>query len=204
MDAILIGYSGHGKVVLEAAMLNGINVLGYCDLFQKQEGFRNLLYLGNENNPDFNWGQCENYILGIGDNLKRKKLFEKIKLNEKKCLTIIHPDAKVSQYVKLGEGTFVSRGASINPEVVVGDGVILNTNSSVDHDCRIGDFSHIAPGTVLAGNVTIGISVMVGANSVVKESLKINDLALVGAGSTVTKNIESGSIVFGNPAKRRN
>ena len=204
MDAILIGYSGHGKVLLEAAGLTGINVIGYCDIHEKHQSLIKLPYLGNEQDDNFDWNKCGNYILGIGDNLKRRDLFNKIKAQGKKCLSLIHPDAKTSSYIKVGEGTFIARGASINPDVQIGNGVIINTNASVDHDCQIGSFSHLAPGAVLSGGIKTGESVFIGANSVIKEYLVINSYSIIGAGSTVVHNIESHSKVFGNPAKRRN
>jgi acetyltransferase EpsM len=34
--------------------------------------------------------------------------------------------------------------------------VIINTGSTIDHDCTIGDYSHIAPGSTLSGHVKVG------------------------------------------------
>lgn len=34
-------------------------------------------------------------------------------------------------------GTVVMAGAIINPGATIGDGVIVNTSASVDHDCMI-------------------------------------------------------------------
>lgn len=46
-------------------------------------------------------------------------------------------------------------GSVVNAGARVGDHVILNTCSSVDHDCIVEDFVHVSPGAHLAGNVTV-------------------------------------------------
>ena len=42
-------------------------------------------------------------------------------------------------------------GAVINSDTVIGKGCIINTGSSVDHDCRIHDYVHISVGSHVAG-----------------------------------------------------
>ena len=53
-------------------------------------------------------------------------------------------------------------GAVVNAATTLGEGVIVNTNASVDHDCTIGDYVHVAPGAVLGGGVTVGDDVLIG------------------------------------------
>jgi UDP-3-O-[3-hydroxymyristoyl] glucosamine N-acyltransferase len=63
-----------------------------------------------------------------------------------KLPVIIHPKAVVAKDVEIGEGVFVAAGSVINPGTRIGRNAIINTSSSVDHDCEIGDFVHVAPG----------------------------------------------------------
>ena len=53
-------------------------------------------------------------------------------------------------------------GSLINTDTIVGRNCIINSSSSIDHDCVIGDHTHICPGVVLAGNVTIGKNCWIG------------------------------------------
>jgi UDP-3-O-[3-hydroxymyristoyl] glucosamine N-acyltransferase len=46
--------------------------------------------------------------------------------------------------------------AAINPGTFIKEGVIINTSSSIDHDCLIEDYAHISPNCSLSGNVNIG------------------------------------------------
>ena len=86
--------------------------------------------------------------------------------------------AIVSRAAVLGAGGVqLIAGAVVNAATSIGEGVIVNTNASVDHDCTIGDYVHIAPDVVLGGGVTVG------------------------AGAVVTNDVEAGSTVVGVPAR---
>ena len=63
-------------------------------------------------------------------------------------------------------------GSVINPAAAIGENVIINTGSSVDHECIIGDGVHIAPGAHLAACVTVERGSWVGIGSVVKEGYR--------------------------------
>lgn len=65
--------------------------------------------------------------------------------------TLIHPNSTVSPRTSVDIGTVVMADAVINTGASIGKGVIINTCSSVDHDCIIEDYSHISVGVHLAG-----------------------------------------------------
>ena len=44
-------------------------------------------------------------------------------------------------------------GAKVGVKSYVGEHSIINTNSSIDHNCEIGNFSHISTSVTLNGNV---------------------------------------------------
>lgn len=199
-QAILLGYSGHGYVVAEAANLQEISLMGYAEAKELGQDPYDLLYLGDETQTRFNWKACHYYILGVGSNTIRAKIALRVKEKGGRCLVVIHPDASLAKKVEIGDGTFIARNVAVNPLVQIGENVILNTSCSIDHECEIGDNVHIAPGAVLAGNVKVGDSAFIGANSVIKEGISIGMNAVIGAGSVVLRDIEAGNIVFGNPA----
>lgn len=55
----------------------------------------------------------------------------------------------------------------------IGKRVIVNTGSTVDHDCIIGDYVHIAPGCHISGNVVIGDGVWIGVSSCIRNNIAI-------------------------------
>ena len=83
----------------------------------------------------------------------------------------------------------------------ISDGVILNTNSSVDHDNNLNNFSSLAPRVTTGGNVYIGERSAISLGSCIKHGVKIGSDVVVGASSLVLNDIESNVISFGSPAK---
>lgn len=199
---VLLGYSGHAYVVAEAALMIGLDIKGYAAKSEINLNPFNLEYLGNETSSGFGeWNSGAQFLLGIGDNYVRTKVAKFIREKGFDCLTLIHPESSVSEYAKIGQGTFLARNATINPLCKIGKDVIINTSASLDHECHICDGAHVAPGAILAGNVTIGENSFIGANSVVKQGVSIGDHVIVGAGAVVLEDIKSNKTVVGNPAK---
>ena len=194
--SIIIGYSGHAYVAIEAAASNGLLFTHYCEKEHKQQNPYNLTFLGPETEEvlkDHEW------FVGVGNNRIRRKIIERFgKANLVNC---IHASSHIATIAKIGKGVLVAAGAIVNPLAVIGDGVICNTGSIIEHECQIGDFSHIAPGAVLAGNVHVGAGTFIGANAVIKEGVRIGNNVVVGAGSVVLRDITDGEVVVGNPAK---
>lgn len=202
-EAAIIGYSGHGLVVAEAAFHAGISLKYYINKHVALVDPFNLTYLGFERDVNFTgWGGKYEFILGIGDNKTREKLAGLIISNNGSILTVVHPDASISKETTIGRGVFVARNVSLNILASVGDYAILNTGAVIDHECVLGTGVHIAPGAVLAGNVTIGDRAFIGANSVVKQGITIGKDAIIGAGSVVIRDIPNGGKFAGNPAKQ--
>ena len=196
----IIGYSGHSYVVIEAALLSNIEILGYFDKNELQNNPYNLTYLGNENTFDFESQSKLNCIIGIGDNIIRRRIY----LNNKDKITycnIIHPNSQISKTIKMGIGNFVNVNASVNALVEIGNHCIVNTGCIIEHECKIDNFVHIAPGAVLAGNVEVGKGSFIGANSVVKQGIRIGENVIIGAGSVVIRDLPDNSKVAGNPSK---
>lgn len=93
-------------------------------------------------------------------------------------------------------------GAVVQANAKIGDGVIINTCSSVDHDCVVGNWTHVAVGARLAGSVKAGKSVLLGAGCVILNNLSVTDNCIVGAGSAVICNINDVGTYVGVPARR--
>ena len=82
----------------------------------------------------------------------------------------------------------------------IGNNVILNTFSNIEHDAIIGDHCHISTGTMVNGECSVGNSCFIGSQSSLANGIVIGDEIIVGAGSFVKKSILAKGIYFGNPA----
>lgn len=207
MDRIvIIGGGGHAKVLISLLKKTAFAIVGYSDK-QNRGTILGIPYLGNDRIlPDLikEHKRCQASI-GVGKidaSVLRFDLQQKFAALGIEFPVIISPDAIVNEEVLLGEGTVVFDGVVVNSGSEIGRACILNTNSTVEHDCRLGDNVHIAPGATLSGGVTIGHNTMIGAGATVIQSVTICEGCLLGAGSTVVKNITTPGTYVGIPAQR--
>lgn len=199
---ILVGYSGHGYVVAEAALLSNLPLQYYTEISELNNNPYDLEYIGFEGSETFSgWNEEASFILGIGDNRLRLKIAQLISAKNKVIRPVIHPTASIAKNVLIGEGSFVARNVSVNPLVFIGKYCIINTAAIIEHECTIEDGVHIAPGAVLAGNVTIGAGSFIGANAVILQGVTIGKNVIIGAGTVVLKDVADNKKVVGNPGK---
>lgn len=142
------------------------------------------------------------FFVAIGDNETRKIIIEKLKQKNAKIINLIHPSAVVSEKCNMGINDFIGAKAVVNCETNIADGVIINTDSSVDHNCEIGEYSHICVNAHLAGDCVVGKLCLIGTSSSIINSINITDNVIVGAGAVVVKNIEECGTYVGVPAKK--
>jgi acetyltransferase EpsM len=188
----LFGASGHGKVVADIAIENGIEITAFIDHdVNKTEcyGFPVIHNIIDKEKP---------LIITIGDNLARKAIAEKI---ANKVEKLIHPKSIISNTSKIGKGTVVMGGATINADSCIGEHCIINTNSSIDHECHIEDFVHISPNVALAGNVYIGEGSHIGIGAAIIQNINIGKWCVIGAGAVILKDVPDYSVVVGNPGR---
>ena len=195
---VIIGASGHGKVIADIALKVGYDEIVFIDDNTALKSGAGYPVVGaTEVISDYkDW----DFVIAIGNPKIRKMLSDK--LNDYSIVSLIHPNAVVAREVTIGRGTVVMAGAVINSYSKIGEGCIINTCSSVDHDCELGDFVHVAVGAHICGTVTVGDLTWVGAGSTVSNNIDICSDCTIGAGAVVIKNIEEAGTYAGVPAKK--
>ena len=141
------------------------------------------------------------FIVGVGDNLFRKKCFDLGFSNSMQPFSIIHPSAVISDSAVIGQGSFIGPNVTIGASVQIGVGSIVNSNAVVEHDSIISDFCHIAPGCSVAGRVSIGAFTFLGIGSCIIPDITIGHSCIIGAGSTIVDPIPANTVAFGEKAK---
>ncbi len=195
MRLVIVGASGHGKVVAEIAKLNGYDDIVFLDDNENVHECAGYPVVGKSTDaPD------GDLFVAVGNSAARKMLIERY--NSRVQPVLCHPKAIISTDVTIGRGTVVMAGAVINPSVTIGKGVIVNTSCSIDHDCIIGDYSHVSVGAHLSGTVTVGAETWIGAGATVINNVSICDNCMIGAGAVVIRSINDMGIYVGVPAKR--
>ncbi len=194
---VVLGASGHGKVVLATLLELGEPVAAVLDDDPSRAGGELLgIPVGGPIADYPATGRAA--ILAIGDNTVRERLAGVLKFTWR---AVVHPAAWVHPSVGLGAGAFVAAGAVIQPDAVIGAHAIVNTGATVDHDCVIGDFAHVAPGAHLAGHVSVGAGALIGLGASVTPGVSIGDRAVLGAGASAVRDIASGVTAAGVPAR---
>jgi UDP-perosamine 4-acetyltransferase len=198
---VILGGGGHAKVVADILEEMGrFEIAGYIAPEASAKGLFGYRWLGRDVDVLQYAGST---FVAIGDNRSRLNSIEGLKRRGARLINAVHPSAVVSKHAELGEGIAIMAGAVINACTRVGDGAIINTNASVDHDCGIGACAHIAPGVTLAGHVTVAEGVFLGAGSAVIPGVTIGPWTTVGAGSVVVDDLPGSVLAFGVPAKIR-
>ena len=191
---IVIGASGHGKVVADIAALNGYKDIVFLDDDENIKECSGWPVVGKSTEAP--GGEI---FVAVGNPQTRKRLMELYK--DRTQPVLIHPNAVVAGGVVIGFGTVVMAGAVINPGARIGRGVIVNTSSSIDHDCSVGDYSHVSVGAHLCGTVKVDDSVWIGAGATVINNINICGGCTIGAGALVIKDINEPGTYVGVPVK---
>ncbi len=200
---VLLGAGGHCKSVLDAAIRSrkfndivitdpllpkGTEVMG-CSVAGADDMLPELFQAGYTQ-AFVTVGSIKNWTI-------RKRLAEMAATIGFTFPVIADPSAQISQYTKIGSGTFIGKSAVVNAEAYIGDHCIINTGAVLEHECLISEFCHVSVGAVLCGGVTLGKGVFVGAGSTIIQMVKVADGAVVGANSTVLKDVASNKTVYG-------
>tara|TARA_Y100001970_G_scaffold2676_1_gene3117 strand:- start:8 stop:694 length:687 start_codon:yes stop_codon:yes gene_type:complete len=143
------------------------------------------------------------FVVCIGNELGMARYFISKELEKKDItpLEIISKDAYFNDKKMLGKGIQLFPNATVQTNAKVGDYSILNTGSILEHDCFVGKGVHIMPGAVIGGNAYISDFVTIGMNATVMPKINIEEGAFIGAGAVVTKDVKKNEVVTGNPAK---
>lgn len=189
---IIVGASGHGKVIADIAMKLGYENIVFLDDDDSKKECAGYPVVGKTNEVVSLNGDK---VVAIGNAAIREKISRSIK-----TVTLIHPDAVISRRVKIGEGTVIMAGAVINSDTEIGAGCIINTGASVDHDCVIGNYCHISVGAHVAGSCHISEETWIGAGATISNNVSICSNCMVGAGTVVVKDIYEMGVYIGVPA----
>ena len=195
---IIIGASGHGKVVADIAIkINKWQSITFLDDDESIKTSMGLEVIGKTADAFINKDEAD-FFVAIGSNITRGKIQEKLIEQGLNVVSLIHPSAIIGTDVEIGIGTAVMAGVVINSSSRIGKGCIINTSSSLDHDNMIEDYAHISPGVKVAGTVKVGKGSWIGIGSVISNNVNICSGCKVGAGAVVVKDItEPGTMLEG-------
>ncbi|MBO5736807.1 MAG: acetyltransferase [Clostridia bacterium] len=199
-DLIIMGAGGHGRVIADIAQKSGeYQSIAFLDDGEAKISM-GLPVIGRLSDVD-KYIKTADIFVAIGNSKLREEFTEKLLAMGANIPTLIHPSAVIGFCVEIGAGTAIMAGVVLNPCAKIGKGVIVNTCSSIDHDCIVGDYCHIAVGVRIAGTVHLEERVWLGAGATVKNNVDICADCIIGAGAVVIDHIHVKGTYVGVPAK---
>ncbi|MFC1671528.1 acetyltransferase [Planctomycetota bacterium] len=203
---IVLGGGGHAKVLVEALVAQGTEILGVVDPCPELANavILGVRVIGDDGKVLEHSPEEISLVNGVGTTCvtgKRRELFEHFKSTGYRFATVRHPSSVVASDVNVAEGAQIMAGVVIQPGCEIGENSIVNTRVSVDHDCRIGAHVHLAPGVTLSGVVVVGDGSHVGTAAAVIQGIRIGRNCLVAAGAVVVGDVPDGASVVGIPAR---
>lgn len=203
---IVIGAGGHARVVADALLAAGREVLGFTDADSACHGTQidGLPVLGGDEVLASHGVANIALANGIGSTgvpTRRRAVHESLTALGWRFATVLHPRATISPRARLEDGVQVMAGAVVQPGAVIGVGSIVNTGALVDHDCVVDVHCHVAPGATLSGAVHLGPECHVGTGAVIIQGVRLGARTLVGAGAVVVCDHPGAATLMGIPAQ---
>lgn len=141
------------------------------------------------------------FMVGLGEPIHRKMLFNKIKEKGYNLATLIHPLAFVGSDVRVGEGSMICFSAYVSVQTYLGENVLIQPMATIGHECKIGNNSVVSSSVSIGGKSSLGDNSYIGLNACVKEKMKIGSGTVIGLGSAVVHDIPDGVLAVGYPAR---
>lgn len=200
-NIVIVGYGGFAKEVRWLLdRINAIepvwNFLGFIDRDNEGESV-----IGNDDLLR-NYGQELHVAIAIGNPIKRKQIYEKIKSNKNLIFpNLIDPSVTISDKVSMGEGNIVCAGCIFTVDIKIGSFNIFNLNCTIGHDAIIDSYVIIEPNCNISGNCHVKSEMDIGTGTQVIQGLTIGSKTIVGAGTVIISDIEGSCTVVGVPAR---
>ncbi len=102
---------------------------------------------------------------------------------------------QIGDDVEIGANTTIDRGSA--GDTVIGDGVKIDNQVQIAHNCHIGAHTAIAGCVGIAGSAVIGAGCQLGGAAMIHGHLSIADGTVIGAGTLVSRSLEQADFYTG-------
>ena len=203
-NLVLFGAGGHARSILNAVDSGDFEAISTvtwgAEIFESHMNPTNLHF---PELSSLNFSEDSEYMVAIGDQAKRAQLISELEsyFPAMRFATILSKNSDVSKESKIGIGVFIGSGAYVGPGSEIGDHVVLNTASIVEHDCEIAELVFVSPSVSIGGGSVVGKNSFLGIGAIIRDGVSIKSDCVIGAGSLVLKDIETSGMYYGVPAK---
>jgi acetyltransferase-like isoleucine patch superfamily enzyme len=135
------------------------------------------------------------------DRYLRSKIFKKLRDNEIEILSFFHPTTILDGHNTLGEGIIIFPKCYIGYKADIKDGVIIESNVTIEHHNVIGNYVDINPNLTTGGFTLIEDFAEINMSVDIFNMIRVGKHSRIGGGSLVINDCDSESLYFGRPAK---
>lgn len=203
MDSIIIGAGKYGEVYASFLRHQGINLIGFLDDDPTKQNkiIVGLPVLGKIS--DLHKIKADAVYCPIGDNNVRVKVLNQARKLGFRTPNFIHPDAKISNDVQIGEnGVYILGNTFIMPYVKIEDDVMISIGSNILHHTTLCKGTFVSNGVNLGASLETKQFAYIGMGATIMTGVKtIGENSLVGAGAVVIRDVPDNVVVAGNPAR---
>lgn len=134
-------------------------------------------------------------------NAVRRARYESAKARGYGFASYVSSRASVWPDLVLGDNVLVYEHAIVQPFCRLGSNCIVRSGAHLSHHVNVGDHAFIAAGAVIGGAAIVGEQAFVGLGAIVRDRIRIAPRSLVGAGALVIGDTEPDRAYVGHPAR---
>jgi sugar O-acyltransferase (sialic acid O-acetyltransferase NeuD family) len=139
--------------------------------------------------------------LGYKHLIRKQQIVDQLLELRRDLPSFVHASSYVHPSVKIGAGSFIYPGCSLDRGTTIGNGTWITNADVIAHDCVIGDCCWFGATVTLSGHVKVGNATFLGSGTTVANDVHVGSRVIVGTATAVTKNIADDASAIGNPMR---
>ena len=189
MNLLIIGAGGHGQCCMTIAeRMKIFDKISFLDDDERYE--LSDIVVGKIEDLDKFVNDYDSVFVAIGNNEVRKKLYDKARFLGYKLPILIDPNASVSKYCYIGEGSVIFPCAVLETNCHVAKGCIISSNTTINREAYISDYVSIHSNSVIRKRAHIGESTLIEGRCVISPDIIIKPYSYISEGRVVNNDKE--------------
>jgi len=130
-------------------------------------------------------------------NQLRQEKYEQAKSSGYRLASYICSKSVVWDDLEMGDNCFILENQTIQPNVELGNNVMLWSGNHIGHGTKIRDHVYVSSHVVIAGHCDIGKRCFLGINSTIKDFTKVGDDCFVAMDASIVSDLDNDSVALG-------